>query len=243
MQSGDVEGNRIIVPEKKVYQWANKKQRAIRYMNGDFDKIFFNQEIAFASAKVFCKETNIFMFSFIATRYPLDIDNIKDDNGNVVSYHGEEPQAYYGVNFTFNNLGKSEFFQVVFEAETKGFLVINEKDFKDKSLMEVTVQYLVYAYLDIQFIALRKKEKIQKIRALLQSKSSNCSNENRVYKVNLNDHVIYEYEPSNVHREFTRHCEAWSVRGHYRQYKSGKTIFIKPYIKGKGRLSQKQYVM
>ena len=31
------------------------------------------------------------------------------------------------------------------------------------------------------------------------------------------------------------HCLAWGVRGHYRHYKNGKTIFINAYVKGKER--------
>lgn len=42
-------------------------------------------------------------------------------------------------------------------------------------------------------------------------------------------------------KQFTRHCEAWSVRGHYRHYKSGKVVYIKPYTKGKGRPAGKTY--
>lgn len=30
-------------------------------------------------------------------------------------------------------------------------------------------------------------------------------------------------------------CAAWGVRGHFRHYKSGKTVFIQPYVKGKKR--------
>lgn len=42
-------------------------------------------------------------------------------------------------------------------------------------------------------------------------------------------------------RQFQRHCEAWSVRGHYRHYKSGRTVYIRPYRKGKGRLKDTDY--
>ena len=31
------------------------------------------------------------------------------------------------------------------------------------------------------------------------------------------------------------HCPAWEVRGHYRHYKSGKVIYVKPHVKGKLR--------
>lgn len=36
----------------------------------------------------------------------------------------------------------------------------------------------------------------------------------------------------------TMMCDCWSVRGHYRHYKNGKTVFIKSYLKGKKRNSE-----
>lgn len=51
---------------------------------------------------------------------------------------------------------------------------------------------------------------------------------------------VIQHENS-LPREFQRHCEAWMVRGHYRHYKSGKTIFIAPYKKGAGRLKDTDY--
>lgn len=40
-----------------------------------------------------------------------------------------------------------------------------------------------------------------------------------------------------------RLTEAWSVRGHYRHYKSGKTVYIDPYMKGSGKTIPKEYKM
>ena len=37
-------------------------------------------------------------------------------------------------------------------------------------------------------------------------------------------------------------CPAWGVRGHYRHYKSGMVIFIKPYVKGKDRHEKQKYI-
>ena len=41
------------------------------------------------------------------------------------------------------------------------------------------------------------------------------------------------------------HCLAWGVRGHFRHYKNGKTIFIESYVKGKDRSKYegKQYAL
>lgn len=38
-----------------------------------------------------------------------------------------------------------------------------------------------------------------------------------------------------------RLTEAWCVRGHYRHYKSGKTIYVNPYVKGHGKRVPKEY--
>ena len=42
-------------------------------------------------------------------------------------------------------------------------------------------------------------------------------------------------------RKFTRHIESWSVRGHERTYKSGKTVWIGEHVKGQGTLEQRTY--
>lgn len=56
-------------------------------------------------------------------------------------------------------------------------------------------------------------------------------------KVYLLDEIIeYVYENKlnrSNHNEIQ--CPCWSVRGHYRHYKSGKVVFVKNYLKGKKR--------
>jgi hypothetical protein len=37
---------------------------------------------------------------------------------------------------------------------------------------------------------------------------------------------------SELPRRYERHTESWGVRGHYRKYKSGKTVWVKGYTKG-----------
>lgn len=38
-----------------------------------------------------------------------------------------------------------------------------------------------------------------------------------------------------------RLTEAWCVRGHCRHYKTGKTVYVKPYMKGHGKTVPKEY--
>ena len=54
--------------------------------------------------------------------------------------------------------------------------------------------------------------------------------------------IQYVYEPHETQKR-NYHCEAWSVRGHIRHYKSGKSVYISPYTKGKGRLKDTTYLI
>lgn len=54
--------------------------------------------------------------------------------------------------------------------------------------------------------------------------------------------VQYVYEP-HATRDYHRHCEAWGVRGHYRHYKNGKVVYIKPHIKGSGIIKNTEYII
>ena len=54
-------------------------------------------------------------------------------------------------------------------------------------------------------------------------------------KVRLNVFKVKEYIAHKVatkHSEKVWNCPAWGVRGHYRKCKSGKTVYVKPYVKG-----------
>lgn len=49
---------------------------------------------------------------------------------------------------------------------------------------------------------------------------------------------------SELPRKYERHAESWGVRGHYRTYKSGKTVWVRPYTKGNAeKRNDKEYVV
>jgi hypothetical protein len=54
---------------------------------------------------------------------------------------------------------------------------------------------------------------------------------------------IFEYTRKSGIREFIRHAESWGVRGHWRQYKSGKRVWVTPYKKGVGEKEGKEYMI
>ena len=65
-----------------------------------------------------------------------------------------------------------------------------------------------------------------------KKKSSRVSKE---ITLNFSDieKVVYAKPEVHVPRSYERHTESWEVRGYVRHYKSGKTVFVKPYTKGK----------
>ena len=44
-------------------------------------------------------------------------------------------------------------------------------------------------------------------------------------------------------REYNRQAESWTVRGHYRHYKSGKTVWINAQTRGHGKVEHKKYTI
>jgi hypothetical protein len=42
-------------------------------------------------------------------------------------------------------------------------------------------------------------------------------------------------------RKYEKHTESFGVRGHYRRYKSGKTVWVRPFVKGAGNKNDKEY--
>lgn len=47
---------------------------------------------------------------------------------------------------------------------------------------------------------------------------------------------------SELPRKYERHTDSWGVRGHYRTYKSGKTVWVRPFVKGNAeKRNDKEY--
>lgn len=58
------------------------------------------------------------------------------------------------------------------------------------------------------------------------------SNKKYIYVDECNNHSI---------RKFERKTDSWSVMGHFRHYKNGKIVFIKPFTKGQGQKINHKY--
>nr|DAG36852.1 MAG TPA: hypothetical protein [Bacteriophage sp.] len=88
-----------------------------------------------------------------------------------------------------------------------------------------------------------KQRPIQKVSS--KKKYKNKSENKSIYLLSeivdyVNDNGLL-IKPSGNHKIT---CPCWSVRGHYRTYKSGKKVFVKSFEKGKerGKVAPKQHV-
>lgn len=64
--------------------------------------------------------------------------------------------------------------------------------------------------------------------------------------INLNDTKVYRTKINNSlfndkKKEYERHIESWTVRGHYRKTKTGEKIWIKDHVRGEGVLENRIY--
>lgn len=103
--------------------------------------------------------------------------------------------------------------------------------------------YAVMSY--IMTTERRGVEKQRPIQKASQKKKYKSKSENKsIYLLSeivdyVNDNGLL-VKPSGNHKIT---CPCWSVRGHYRTYKSGKKVFVKPFNKGKerGKVVPKQH--
>lgn len=75
-----------------------------------------------------------------------------------------------------------------------------------------------------------------------QNKNKKSKGKNKVYLERTYNLLGVQKRTINENG-YIRHIESWFVRGHIRRYQNGKTIFIKPYLKGKtgSPVSEKDY--
>lgn len=155
-------------------------------------------------------------------------------------------------------------FDIYMQPNKEGLLAFHEPDFDPARVPSRIKEFLLTHYTDDlvkdvpnwmgfvgrfinvnRFLKEFKPEEICKVKVKRQepsstphhnSKKKHKPNKVKTYKVYrfvddlegaVKEHI--QRAPNN------RYCEAWGVRGHYRHYKDGKTVWVKACIKGKSR--------
>ena len=106
---------------------------------------------------------------------------------------------------------------------------------KSKELWVDILPIGIMAYI-VNKSAKRKLEIKEERRALKAKTGSNRPVNNSNDKVYLLDDIVRytaTHKPTGIKHNIT--CPAWEVRGYYRHYKSGKTVWVNGYRKGKER--------
>lgn len=159
----------------------------------------------------------MFLFSFFTDDETIEVHHVEPFYGELIFHlfpYNESGMLVESIK-PKNIDTSTEFYQEIIKIAFNNFMffsykmlssktkIIKEKGSKNNTVKNVLTK------------PLKQSSKIQ-----IQNKTIICEN-------------VKNDENSNVVKIYQRHTETWNVRGHFRKYKSGKEVWIKPYKKGK----------
>lgn len=86
------------------------------------------------------------------------------------------------------------------------------------------------------------KERIRKVNKISSSKKQNHKKRSKK-SIKIGVYYINDYQPSSEKKERQKHVESWSVRGHWRNLRSGMRTWIAQHNKGSGAKEAKTYTL
>lgn len=99
-----------------------------------------------------------------------------------------------------------------------------------------TVAKCVRKFRALMLFASYYKEEVERTKVVerrsIQKKRSGSGKRSNKRMLTVRKYFIDEEILSELPRKYERHTDGWGVRGHYRHYKSGKTVWVRPYTKG-----------
>ena len=98
---------------------------------------------------------------------------------------------------------------------------------------------IFFFFIQLSFLTHLSQVKVGNINEALKKQSKGSSTIPKT--IQIGSSIRYRYDPHEPTRKNQRHCEMWGVRGHYRHYQSGKVVFVKPHVKGKGAMKDTNY--
>jgi hypothetical protein len=116
-----------------------------------------------------------------------------------------------------------------------------EEDYKGQALMSTQLLLCLFQYMTHVTEHVVEKKETKTIAKKVKSKKSSGNNKNRYVKINTVSYS-FDYDKDRIKNKYERQALAWTVRGHWRHYrKTGKTVWIKPHVKGEGEVTAKNY--
>lgn len=95
-------------------------------------------------------------------------------------------------------------------------------------------------YVDVKRSTVQVSSKYKKSKSVKNKKSKKSVKiKRKVYNIKVDKNATIVDK-----RMYKRHMDKWTQKGHWRTYKSGKRVWIKPMVKGKGKdVTPKEYKM
>jgi hypothetical protein len=222
-----------------------------KWMNDNYDSLKVQQEINFpleegivlVKDERVSKEASDLAKRLINAEIPYDeiLIHFKVRGGFNVSFdlyihdssnRDDRATLSWKMDETYFDTGK-------FEWETK---LNSKKLLKDQMAQRQATFYTANIFsLFLYMLHAQGNVKEEKERKVIRKKAKSKSNnkKNRTVRISTTRYTInYDGEKRN----YERHTDAWTVRGHWRYYKkSGKRVWIEPYKKGEGETEGKVY--
>lgn len=114
--------------------------------------------------------------------------------------------------------------------------------------MDNTVAKCVRKFRSLMLFAGYYREEVERTRVVERTakpgKKNRSGSRNNRRMLTVRKYTIGSEVLSELPRKYERHTDSWGVRGHYRTYKSGKTVWVRPYTKGEkvGRSDREYYL-
>ena len=112
--------------------------------------------------------------------------------------------------------------------------------------MDNTVAKCVRKFRALMLFAAYYREDVERTRVVerknLGTKNRKNGKRSNRRMLTVRKYTIGSEVLSELPRRYERHTDSWGVRGHYRTYKSGKTVWVKAYTKGNAeKRNDKEY--
>lgn len=113
-------------------------------------------------------------------------------------------------------------------------------------MMDNTIDKCVRKFRSLMLFAAYYREEVERTRVVerknLGTKKRSSGKRSNRRMLTVRKYTIGSEILSELPRKYERHTDSWGVRGHYRTYKSGKTVWVKAYTKGdQSKRSDKEY--
>lgn len=113
-------------------------------------------------------------------------------------------------------------------------------------MMDNTVAKCVRKFRALMLFAAYYHEEVQRTRVVerknLGTKNRKNGKRSNRRMLTVRKYTIGSEVLSELPRKYERHTDSWGVRGHYRTYKSGKTVWVRPFVKGNAeKRNDKEY--